>query len=85
MYAEFPYANPLFSNAQLIHLDVIFGAGAGSDLLKSEILYTSIYRMLFILYKIKKSSKSCGCPPHPPIPPPPPHAHTCPSCLIIVL
>ncbi len=74
MYAEFPYANPLFSNAQLIPLDVIFGAGAGSDLLKSEILYTSIYRMLIILYKIKKSSKSCGCPPppHPPTPPPTP-------------
>ncbi len=76
MYAEFSYANPLFSNAHLIHLDVIFGAGAGSDLLKSEILYTSIYRMVFILYKIKKSSKSCGFPPppppHPPTPPPTP-------------
>jgi hypothetical protein len=35
MYAEFPYANYCFMH--IISLEVIFGAGAGSDLLKNHL------------------------------------------------
>jgi hypothetical protein len=35
MYAEFPYANYCFMHN--ISLEVIFGAGAGSDLLKNHL------------------------------------------------
>jgi hypothetical protein len=38
MYAEFPYAN--YCVMHIISLEVIFGAGAGSDLLKN---YFTIY------------------------------------------